>query len=138
MEIMLSGDHFEVGRNLGKFWGDYFGKLDKRDKRNKDHFNNYKEWLTNDKTRKRNIGLLKNMGKHFPALLHELIGMNIGINESKKLGFRSSLYGLFTCWLAESDIYHSESTMVVRLPYFQQKMGFSSPIPMKMRNGIRC
>jgi hypothetical protein len=78
MEIMLSGDHFEVGRNLGKFWGDYFSRMDKRVQRNKDHFDKYKEWLMNDEMderKKRNIGLLKNMGKHFPALFQELIGM---------------------------------------------------------------
>jgi len=124
MEIMLSGNHFEIGRNLGKFWGDYFSRMDKRDKRNNDHFNNYKEWLTNDKTRKRNIGLLKNMGKHFPALLHELIGMNIGINESKKLGFRSSLYGLFTCWLAESDIISFSEYNGCSSAIFPTKNGF--------------
>jgi hypothetical protein len=69
--LLLTGDHFEIGRNLGKFWGDYFGKMDKRVQRNKDHFDNYKEWLMNDEMderKKRNIGLLKNMGKHFPAL----------------------------------------------------------------------
>jgi hypothetical protein len=102
MEIMLSGDHFEIGRNLGKFWGDYFGKMDKRVQHNKDHFDKYKEWLMNDEMDERNIGLLKNMGKHFPALFQDLIRMNIGINESR-IGFKSSLYGLFTCWLAESD-----------------------------------
>ncbi len=99
--LLLTGDHFEIGRNLGKYWGNYFAKMDKEDKWD------YQQWLTNDKIKERNVGLLRNMGDHFPALFHELIGMNIGINESK-VGFKTSLYGLFECWLAECDLSFTE------------------------------
>ena len=102
--LKLTGDNFEIGRGLGKFWGDYFYDLNKRkrNKRDKDHYDYYEKWLKNDAIDERIVGLLRNMGKHFPELFHELVGMYIGINQSQ-IRFKVSLYGLFRCWLAESD-----------------------------------
>ena len=100
--LKLKGDNFEIGRGLGKFWGDYFGSLDRRNGHNKELYNKYKEWLQDDEIDKGRGRFLTNMAQHFPALFYELVGMNVGINESK-IGFKTSLFGLFTCWLGETD-----------------------------------
>ncbi len=101
--LKRKGDNFEIGRDLGMFWGNYFSKLDKRIKL----YRNYKKWLQDDEIDERRGKLLTNMVQHFPALFHELVGMNIGINESE-IGFKASLFGLFTCWLAETDLSFEE------------------------------
>ena len=112
--LELKGDNFEIGRGLGKFWGNYFCKLNKikNDKRIKELHdkckklldkNEYEEWLQKNHIEKKEYGkLLTNMVQQFPALFDELVGMNVGINESK-IGFKASLFGLFTCWLSETD-----------------------------------
>lgn len=100
--LPLKGDNFEIGRGLGKFWGDYFGNLDKRNRRNRKLYKMYKKWLRDDEIDEGRGRFLTNMAQHFPALFHELVGMNVGINESK-IGFKTSLFGLFTCWLGETD-----------------------------------
>lgn len=100
--LKLKGDNSEIGRGLGKFWGDYFGNLDKRNESNKILYNKYSDWLQDDEIDEGRGRFLTNMVQHFPALFHELVGMNVGINESK-IGFKTSLFGLFTCWLGETD-----------------------------------
>ncbi len=101
--ILLKGDNFKIGQGLGRFCGNHFSKLDKRIKL----YRNYKGWLQNDDIDEGHGRFLTNMVQHFPALFHELVGMNIGINESK-IGFKASLFGLFTCWLAETDLSFEE------------------------------
>jgi len=101
--LHLKGNNIEIGRSLGKFWGNYFYNLSKsKNKHSKELSDNYKEWLQNDEIDEKRWMLLVNMVEHYPDLFDELDGMDIGINESK-IGFRTSLFGLFTCWLAETD-----------------------------------
>lgn len=101
--IKLNGNNFEIGRKLGKFWGDYFGVLDQRIPVKRHLYYDYREWLQDNEIDNARGTLLKNMTCQFPHLYDELVGMNVGINESS-IGFKTSLFGLFTCWLAESDL----------------------------------
>lgn len=103
LPLRLKGNNFEIGRRLGRFWGDYFGKMYKSNNYCKRGlYCEYKEWLQNNEIEDNYAGIMTNMVQHFPSLFDELVGMNVGINESK-IGFKTSLLGLFTCWLAETD-----------------------------------
>jgi len=102
LPLRLKGDNFEIGRGLGRYWGDYFGNLNKISKRNECLYGKYKDWLQDSEIDEGRGRFLTNMVQHFPALFDELVGMNVGINESN-IGFNTSLFGLFTCWLGETD-----------------------------------
>ncbi len=101
--LKLAGNNFEIGRGLGKYWGDYFAKLNIEVPGQRHLYYDYREWLQDSDIDEDRGKLLTNMVRQFPNLFDELVGMTIGINESK-IGFEASLFGLFTCWLAETDL----------------------------------
>ncbi len=101
--IQLEGNNFEIGRGLGKYWGDYFTKLNKEIPCQRHLYYDYREWLQDTNIDEDRGKLLTDMVRQFPSLFDELVGMTIGINESK-IGFEVTIFGLFTCWLAETDL----------------------------------
>lgn len=105
--ITLKGSNYDVGYQLGQYWGDYFEALDRRERSNNKLYNDYFNFLENDDFDETNIHLLLNMKKCFSYLYDELRGMVKGINDSK-MNCTATLYGLFTCWLAETDLTHKE------------------------------
>lgn len=77
--IDLTGNNYEIGEQLGHFWGDYFESL-----RNKGFpiINRYLEWL-NHNIPDHFIQLYRNTERMFPDLMMEIEGMANGINNSK-------------------------------------------------------
>ena len=76
--IELTGNNFEIGEQLGKFWGDYFERH-----RSKGHpiIDCYLQWLSQDLPRQYEV-LFSNTEKHFPDLIKEIEGMASGVNNS--------------------------------------------------------
>jgi len=73
--VKIAGcNNFEVGRNLGKYWGDFFGERGFR-KNYECLYEEYKEWLLTDKLATDRLFLLNNVALNFPELMSEIIGM---------------------------------------------------------------
>ena len=75
--IELSGSNFEIGEQLGRYWGNYF----QEQKSNHDIIEAYPKWITPQKP-EYNQGLFDNT-KKFPDIMEEIEGMAEGINNSK-------------------------------------------------------
>jgi len=102
--ITISGNNFDVGRELGRYWGGYFSLLKNRGEQSPHYelFDYYRKYLKKD--RKDTHALQVNVKTAFPEIWEEIRGMWTGVNEYKKeLGFRTKLSGLFSWILGETD-----------------------------------
>lgn len=94
--IELSGSNFEIGEQLGRYWGDYFQDQNSNIKIIKD----YPKWITQKP--EYNQGLFDNTKKYFPEIMEEINGMAQGINNSNlKLKRKVTLKDVFVRCLWE-------------------------------------
>ena len=75
----LSGSHFEIGQQLGVFWGNWFEEL--RASKNP-LIGFYLSWLTQDMPSYYGE-LYHNTKLHFPRIAEEIKGMADGVNNSR-------------------------------------------------------
>lgn len=115
--ISIEGDNYNIGKELGQFWGNYFTHLrDSKQKRHVAVYSDYKNWLTDERDNKKDMAKQSLVKDQFPDIWNEVQGMLEGVNESE-IGFKATLGGLFACCLAESDEIWSNyacSTTVLR------------------------
>lgn len=101
--ISISGDSYDVGKEVGLFWGNYFTHLrDSKDKRHAALYSDYKSWLTDERDNKKDLAKQHLLKDEFPDVWDEIEGMLEGVNDSE-IGFKATLGGLFACCLGESD-----------------------------------
>lgn len=105
--IRIEGNNYEVGVEIGRYWGAYFSLLKKaiRMHLGQSHrtlFKAYEKYLKD--SRKDTAPLLKNVEEYFPEIYDEIKGILKGVNEYKNdLGFKTEMGGLFACILGETD-----------------------------------
>ena len=103
--LEIKGSHYEIGYHLGKYWGDYFQKLEKnkgQGRQKKKLVEKYlHEWISRESRywNREYEPLLENTMKHFPEIIYEIEGMEKGVTES---GLSTSLMNMFELCLAET------------------------------------
>ena len=86
--LEIKGSHYEIGYHLGKYWGDYFQKLEKnkgQGRQKKKLVEKYlHEWISRESRywNREYEPLLENTMKHFPEIIYEIEGMEKGVTES--------------------------------------------------------
>ncbi len=112
--IRLQGGYFEIGYQLGCWWGRYFKRL-QRSKEGRCFLGTYKELYQSglaDEWDDKFYPLMANTIKYYPEVMQEIAGISQGATET---GFPASIPGIFALMLEEAQaLKHSCSAIVVR------------------------
>ncbi|MFI5305600.1 MAG: hypothetical protein ACHQYP_12500 [Nitrospiria bacterium] len=100
--LELEGNYQEVGYQLGKWWGKYIKRLEKKPEGQQflrsDH-GKYKTWLRTGWSDDL-LPLFRNAVIHFPELISEIAGMTRGVIDA---GLKTSIPAMFALTLGETD-----------------------------------